>query len=90
MYSQYQLLDLCVVIIVRIVVQVRGMLADIATLESACHTATDRLSSLQRGHAAPPAPAEETILRGHIHEIQKEKAILTTNLPTLIRFVSSM
>lgn len=64
---------------------VHGMLADIATLESACHSATDRLSSLRR---ASPAHAEETLLRGHIHEIQKEKAILTSNLPALIRATS--
>ncbi|KAM3965597.1 unconventional myosin-IXb [Aphomia sociella] len=67
---------------------VRGMLADIATLDSACHTATNRLSSLRTlSHSAAPRP-EEQILVGHIHEIQKEKAILTSNLPTLIRATS--
>ncbi|XP_013183816.1 unconventional myosin-IXa isoform X2 [Amyelois transitella] len=65
---------------------VRGMLQDIATLDTACHTATNRLSSL-RSHSAAPRP-EEQILVGHIHEIQKEKAILTSNLPTLIRATS--
>ncbi|CAH0687838.1 unnamed protein product [Spodoptera exigua] len=65
---------------------VRGMLQDIATLDTACHTATSRLSSL-RSHSHAPRP-EEQILVGHIHEIQKEKAILTSNLPTLIRATS--
>lgn len=65
---------------------VRGMLQDIATLDTACHTATSRLSSL-RSHSHAPRN-EEQILVGHIHEIQKEKAILTSNLPTLIRATS--
>uniref|UniRef100_A0A2A4JC52 Unconventional myosin-IXa-like n=1 Tax=Heliothis virescens TaxID=7102 RepID=A0A2A4JC52_HELVI len=65
---------------------VRGMLQDIATLDTACHTATSRLSTL-RSHSHAPRP-EEQILVGHIHEIQKEKAILTSNLPTLIRATS--
>nr|XP_049702443.1 unconventional myosin-IXa isoform X3 [Helicoverpa armigera] len=65
---------------------VRGMLQDIATLDTACHTATSRLSTL-RSHSLAPRP-EEQILVGHIHEIQKEKAILTSNLPTLIRATS--
>ncbi|KAL0870499.1 hypothetical protein ABMA27_005480 [Loxostege sticticalis] len=65
---------------------VRGMLQDIATLDSACHTATNRLSSLRSASRAPRP--EEQILVGHIHEIQKEKAILTSNLPTLIRATS--
>jgi hypothetical protein len=64
--------------------QVRGMLQDIATLDTACHTATNRLSSLRSASRAPRP--EEQILVGHIHEIQKEKAILTSNLPTLIRY----
>ncbi|XP_059056104.1 unconventional myosin-IXa-like [Achroia grisella] len=67
---------------------VRGMLQDIATLDTACHTATNRLSSLRTlSQSAAPRP-EEQILVGHIHEIQKEKAILTSNLPTLIRATS--
>ncbi|XP_063830249.1 unconventional myosin-IXa-like [Ostrinia nubilalis] len=65
---------------------VRGTLQDIATLESACLTANDRLSSLRSASRAPRP--EEHILVGHIHEIQKEKAILTSNLPTLIRATS--
>ncbi|XP_037292347.1 unconventional myosin-IXa isoform X2 [Manduca sexta] len=64
----------------------RGMLQDIATLETACHTATNRLSTL-RSHAQPPR-TEEQFLVGHIHDIQKEKAILTSHLPTLIRATS--
>ncbi|CAB3244549.1 unnamed protein product [Arctia plantaginis] len=65
---------------------VRGMLQDIATLDSACHTATSRLSTL-RSHSQAPRP-EEQLLSQHIHEIQKEKAILTNQLPTLIRATS--
>ncbi|XP_063627273.1 unconventional myosin-IXa-like [Cydia splendana] len=65
---------------------VRGMLQDIATLDTACHTATDRLSSLRS--AQPEERREERLLVGHICEIQKEKAILTSNLPTLIRATS--
>ncbi|XP_053611261.1 unconventional myosin-IXa-like isoform X2 [Plodia interpunctella] len=65
---------------------VRGMLADIATLEDAYYTATDRLST-QRSTSASSRP-DDQILVGHIHEIQKEKAILTSHLPTLIRATS--
>nr|XP_032514779.1 unconventional myosin-IXAa-like [Danaus plexippus plexippus] len=58
----------------------RGTLADIATLDKACATASDRLTMMRRSAACRP---EERILEGHIHEIQKEKAILTSNLPSL-------
>lgn len=64
----------------------RGMLQDIATLDSASHTAANRLSTI-RSQSQTPRP-EEQILVGHIHEIEKEKAILTSNLPTLIRATS--
>ncbi|XP_072938227.1 unconventional myosin-IXa-like [Epargyreus clarus] len=64
----------------------RGTLQDIETLDKASATATDRLWSL-RSLAAPPR-TEERILEGHIHEIEKEKAILTSHLPTLIRATS--
>ncbi|KAI8434164.1 hypothetical protein MSG28_012282 [Choristoneura fumiferana] len=64
---------------------VRGMLQDIATLDIASHTASDRLSSLRAAPRAAQRP-EEQLLVGHIVEIQKEKAILTSNLPTLIRY----
>ncbi|EFN89792.1 unconventional myosin-IXa isoform X3 [Harpegnathos saltator] len=87
---------------------VRATLADINTLESACHTATHRLSSLRSSkifspeelNAAIPSVAgrggamdrdrdrgdeEEALLVGHIQEIQKEKALLTSTLPSLTR-----
>ncbi|XP_075979889.1 unconventional myosin-IXa-like isoform X4 [Anticarsia gemmatalis] len=65
---------------------VRGMLQDIATLESAAHTASSRLSTL-RSHSHAPR-SEEQILSQHIHEIEKEKRLLTNQLPTLIRATS--
>ncbi|CAH2982204.1 unnamed protein product [Chilo suppressalis] len=65
---------------------IRGMLQDIAELDSACYSANNRLSSL-RSASRQPRP-EEQILVGHIHEIQKEKAILASNLSTLIRATS--
>ncbi|XP_077291257.1 unconventional myosin-IXa-like isoform X3 [Arctopsyche grandis] len=89
---------------------VRTTLADIATLESACHTATHRLSSLrcskiftpeeltiQQGSTIvpisgdippPPQNEEEALLVDHIQEIKKEKAILTSALPSLTRATS--
>ncbi|GBP31606.1 Unconventional myosin-IXa [Eumeta japonica] len=68
---------------------VRAMLQDIATLDSACHTATHRLSSLRSGAGgAGPLPEAEEALVGHINEIKMEKKILTSNLPMLIRTTS--
>ncbi|KAJ0175182.1 hypothetical protein K1T71_009323 [Dendrolimus kikuchii] len=64
----------------------RGMLQDIATLDSASHTAANRLSTIRSQSQTPRT--EEQILVGHIHEIEKEKLLLTTNLPTLIRATS--
>lgn len=87
---------------------VRATLADINTLESACHTATHRLSSLRSSKIFSPeelnaiAPIvagrasaidrdrdrgdeEEALLVDHIQEIQKEKALLTSTLPSLTR-----
>ncbi|XP_071857955.1 unconventional myosin-IXa isoform X3 [Bombus fervidus] len=87
---------------------VRATLADINTLESACHTATYRLSSLRSSkifspeelNAATPSVTarcvttdrerdrgdeEEALLVDHIQEIQKEKALLTSTLPSLTR-----
>ncbi|XP_029165977.1 unconventional myosin-IXa-like isoform X3 [Nylanderia fulva] len=87
---------------------VRATLADINTLESACHTATHRLSSLRSSkifspeelNAVAPSAAgracamdrdrdrgdeEEALLVDHIQEIQKEKALLTSTLPSLTR-----
>ncbi|KAK0080281.1 hypothetical protein PV325_000172 [Microctonus aethiopoides] len=87
---------------------VRATLADISTLESACHAATNRLSSLRsskifspeelsisasiaggRGHGSERdsdrGDEEEALLVGHIETIQKEKALLTSTLPSLTR-----
>ncbi|XP_034833459.1 unconventional myosin-IXa-like isoform X2 [Maniola hyperantus] len=64
----------------------RGALAEIATLDEASATASDRLDII-RAHSLRPRP-EEQILEGHIHEIEKEKAIITSNLPTLVRATS--
>ncbi|OAD54572.1 Unconventional myosin-IXa [Eufriesea mexicana] len=87
---------------------VRATLADINTLESACHTATHRLSSLRSSkifspeelNAATPSVTvrggitdrdrdrgdeEEALLVDHIQEIQKEKALLASTLPSLTR-----
>lgn len=71
--------------IVCVCAQVRGMLQDIATLDTASHTASYRLRTLR--DAAHPR-AEQQLLEGHISEIEKEKAILTNNLPTLIRYAA--
>ncbi|XP_043474580.1 unconventional myosin-IXa-like isoform X2 [Leptopilina heterotoma] len=87
---------------------VRATLADINTLETACHTATHRLSSLRSSKIFSPeelnvtsssavsrgttveterdrSDEEEAILVGHIKEIEKEKALLTSTLPSLTR-----
>ncbi|XP_026326253.1 unconventional myosin-IXa-like isoform X3 [Hyposmocoma kahamanoa] len=64
---------------------VRGMLQDIATLESACHSASSRLVSLRSSQA--PQPEEQT-LQSHLVVLQREKAALTCNLPSLIRATS--
>ncbi|KAK3911746.1 Unconventional myosin-IXa [Frankliniella fusca] len=79
--------------------KVRSTLADIDTLDEACHTATHRLSSLRSSkifspeellpelHAANRTPThdEEAMLVGHIQEMEKEKALLTSALPSLTR-----
>ncbi|XP_033226545.1 unconventional myosin-IXb-like isoform X2 [Belonocnema kinseyi] len=87
---------------------VKATLADINTLENACHTATHRLSSLRSSKIFSPeelnvtssttvargntvelerdrSDEEEAILVGHIQEIEKEKALLTSTLPSLTR-----
>ncbi|XP_014602153.1 PREDICTED: unconventional myosin-IXb-like isoform X2 [Polistes canadensis] len=87
---------------------VRATLADINTLESACHTATHRLSNLRSSKIFSPeelnvatsniavrtgaadrerdrGDEEEALLVDHIQEIQKEKALLTSTLPSLTR-----
>ncbi|XP_022672050.1 unconventional myosin-IXb-like isoform X3 [Varroa jacobsoni] len=67
-------------------------LAEIDTLDTACHTASTRLSSLrssrmflaeEKNRAGPEDQFEETILTNHIENLQKEKALLTSDLPTL-------
>ncbi|XP_069697284.1 unconventional myosin-IXb-like isoform X10 [Periplaneta americana] len=87
--------------------KVRSTLADIDTLDTACHTATHRLSSLRSSKIfspeellpvdltnSDPKPVllnpddEEALLMGHIQEIQKEKALLTSALPSLTRTTS--
>ncbi|KAJ2949671.1 hypothetical protein O0L34_g15597 [Tuta absoluta] len=68
---------------------VRGMLEDIATLDNACHTATSRLWSIRASNnAACAPPAEEQTLKSHLVVLQREKAALTCNLPSLIRATS--
>ncbi|GAB0091609.1 hypothetical protein DMENIID0001_064650 [Sergentomyia squamirostris] len=77
---------------------VKSTLADIDTLDTAAHTATTRLSTLRSSKVFTPeelAPrqcgnnfeseAEEILLEGHIQEIKKEKALLTSTLPSLAR-----
>ncbi|XP_026278963.1 unconventional myosin-IXb isoform X5 [Frankliniella occidentalis] len=74
--------------------KVRSTLADIDTLDEACHTATHRLSSLRSSKiftpeellpVRTPTHDEEAILVGHIQEMEKEKALLTSALPSLTR-----
>ncbi|KAJ1522409.1 hypothetical protein ONE63_002697 [Megalurothrips usitatus] len=74
--------------------KVRSTLADIDTLDEACHTATHRLSSLRSSKllaveicAATRTQThdEEAMLVGHIQEMEKEKALLTSTLPSLTR-----
>lgn len=75
---------------------VKSTLADIDTLDTAAHTATTRLSTLRSSKVFSPeelasrqanmdSEAEETLLEGHIQEIKKEKALLTSTLPSLAR-----
>lgn len=75
---------------------VKSTLADIDTLDTAAHTATTRLSTLRSSKVFTPeeftatarareSEAEEMLLEGHIQEIKKEKALLTSTLPSLAR-----
>lgn len=79
---------------------VKSTLADIDTLDTAAHTATTRLSTLRsskvftqeemasnsRGVGGTlETETEEMLLEGHIQEIKKEKALLTSTLPSLAR-----
>ncbi|KAK7873049.1 hypothetical protein R5R35_000338 [Gryllus longicercus] len=86
--------------------KVKATLADIDSLDTACHTANHRLSSLRSSKIFNPeefAPAEmttndakpslnadeeEAMLVGTIQEMQKEKALLTSALPSLTRTTS--
>ncbi|XP_054286933.1 unconventional myosin-IXa-like isoform X1 [Macrosteles quadrilineatus] len=75
--------------------KLRNTLADIDTLDTAAHTATHRLSSLRSSKIFTPeellpqkTDLEEEILMGHIEELRKEKAILTSTLPSLTRTTS--
>lgn len=75
---------------------VKSTLADIDTLDTAAHTATTRLSTLRSSKIFTPeelqprqtnmeTDQEEMLLEGHIQEIKKEKALLTSTLPSLAR-----
>ncbi|EAT44232.1 AAEL004375-PA [Aedes aegypti] len=79
---------------------VKSTLADIDTLDTAAHTATTRLSTLRSSKVFTPeemasnsrgvggtleTETEEMLLEGHIQEIKKEKALLTSTLPSLAR-----
>lgn len=77
-------------------VNVKSTLADIDTLDTAVHTATTRLSTLRSSKVFTPeevlprpinleSETEEMLLEDHIQEIKKEKAILTSTLPSLAR-----
>ncbi|XP_065224768.1 unconventional myosin-IXAa-like isoform X2 [Planococcus citri] len=84
---------LCIKLIINEQVdKLKATLADIDTLDNACHTATDRLSSIRTSKVYSPTEdppekiyEEEQRLVGQIQEIKKEKEILTTNLPSLRR-----
>lgn len=81
---------------------VKSTLADIDTLDTAAHTATTRLSTLRSSKVFTPeelvqqpraatsieSETEEMLLEDHIQEIKKEKAILTSTLPSLARATS--
>lgn len=77
-------------------VNVKSTLADIDSLDTAAHTATTRLSTLRSSKVFTPeeifqrqpnleSETEEMLLEDHIQEIKKEKAILTSTLPSLAR-----
>lgn len=75
---------------------VKTTLADIDTLDNAEHTASKRLTTIRRSKVFTPeelsprpshleSETEEMLLEDHIEEIKKEKAILTSTLPSLAR-----
>lgn len=77
-------------------VNVRCTLNDIHSLDNAAHTATARLSNLRSSKVFTPeeifprpqsveSESEEKLLEDHIHEIEMEKAILTSTLTSLAR-----
>lgn len=85
-------------IITQKMLNIKSTLADIDTLDTAAHTATARLSTLRSSKVftqedfnptaragRESADAEEMLLEGHIQEIKKEKALLTSTLPSLAR-----
>lgn len=85
-------------IITQKMLNIKSTLADIDTLDTAAHTATTRLSTLRSSKVftqeefnataragRESAEAEEMLLEGHIQEIKKEKAHLTSTLPSLAR-----
>jgi hypothetical protein len=85
-------------IITQKMMNIKSTLADIDTLDTAAHTATTRLSTLRSSKVftqeefnstaragRESAEAEEMLLEGHIEEIKKEKALLTSTLPSLAR-----
>jgi myosin-9 len=88
-------------IITQKMLNIKTTLADIDTLDTAAHTATTRLSTLRSSKVftqedftatsragRESAEAEELLLEGHIQEIKKEKALLTSTLPSLARATS--
>lgn len=88
-------------IITQKMMNIKSTLADIDTLDTAAHTATTRLSTLRSSKVftqeefnataragRESAEAEEMLLEGHIQEIKKEKALLTSTLPSLARATS--
>lgn len=85
-------------IITQKMLNIKSTLADIDTLDTAAHTASTRLSTLRSSKVftqedfnatsrvgRESAEAEEMLLEGHIQEIKKEKALLTSTLPSLAR-----
>lgn len=76
---------------------VKSTLADIDTLDNAEHQASTRLTTIRRSKVFTPeelsprpsshleSETEEMLLEDHIEEIKKEKAMLTSTLPSLAR-----
>lgn len=75
---------------------VKSTLADINTLDTAAHSASTRLSTLRSSKVFTQEEVsphkknledetEEMLLEDHLQEIKKEKAMLTSTLPSLAR-----